>query len=186
MWWHALGFNYIKHTQLRNKHLSKRETERAIKEIWKDKLASDAGAGGGPSSMSDFVHQWLISKYGQPSIINEVCAFLRVCMCVVLMWVFVCVYFFFCVCVNVWIFVLHRTRDYIPPFPQHHHLVTTHPPAPPAPQNPPLPHHIRRHTICWCTHGNTAGTLIATCGSKLWWVKSKKTSTWRDLRCRMI
>lgn len=55
--------------KVRNKRLSKRETERTIKEIWRDKMAADAATA--PSSMPDFVLAWLTSKYGTPNLVAE-------------------------------------------------------------------------------------------------------------------
>ena len=56
--------------QIRNKHLSKRETEKSIKEIWKARLEDQKG--GQTSELPDFIYQHWQKKVGIASAVVEV------------------------------------------------------------------------------------------------------------------
>jgi len=57
-------------SQIRNKHLSKRDTEKSIKEIWKARLEDQKG--GQTSELSDFIYQHWQKKVGIAAAVVEV------------------------------------------------------------------------------------------------------------------
>ena len=56
---------------MRNRHMSKRETEKLVKEVWKEKM-SDA-SGGKDMELVDFLYTFLQKKVGIQSAVIEVC-----------------------------------------------------------------------------------------------------------------
>ncbi len=56
--------------QIRNKHLSKRDTEKSIKEIWKARLEDQKG--GQTSELPDFIYQHWQKKVGIAAAVVEV------------------------------------------------------------------------------------------------------------------
>ena len=56
--------------QIRNRHWTKRETEKTIKEIWKARLEEQKG--GQPAPLPDFIYQHFQKKVGSITAVVEV------------------------------------------------------------------------------------------------------------------
>ena len=68
-----LLINFTVLGQVRNRHMSKRETEKLIKEVWKEKLADNlANKGAVQSELGDFLFNFLQKKVGIQTAVIEV------------------------------------------------------------------------------------------------------------------
>ena len=69
---YGLCVHYMR-VQVRNRHMSKRETEKLIKEVWKERMADNlANKGAVQPELGDFLFQFLQKKVGIQSAVIEV------------------------------------------------------------------------------------------------------------------